>query len=104
MRFARFSLLIAVASLGLHAADWDKSGNNLLNGTYYFRQVYWVIGDSSGDLSRAITLYGNIKFDGNGNYSITSSENAKVVDSNSGTGNLTATGTYSISASGYGFM
>jgi uncharacterized protein (TIGR03437 family) len=58
-------------------------------------------------LSEAATVYGNIVFDGNGNYSIIAADNAVYIDaSSSGTsaGALVTTGTYSISASGYGFI
>jgi len=106
MKFARLFLLMLVMSAGAMqaATSWDNSGNSMLNGTYYFRQVVYAIADQYGDLGQAIALYGNIKFDGNGNYSITTAENARVLDSSSGLAVLTATGTYSIAASGFGFM
>ena len=47
---------------------FDSSGNSLLNGTYYFRDVTWVVGDNSGNLARGIVLTGTMNFDGNGNY------------------------------------
>lgn len=103
MKFARFLVLLAAAG-AIQAQTWDTSGNSMLNGTYYFRQVYYVIGDEYGDLSEAVSIYGNISFDGNGNYSIAS---AKVLDSASGSAipqNFTTTGTYSIASSGYGFL
>src|SRR5271163_4710147 len=70
-------LLCAAAS----AQTWDSSGNGLLKGTYYFREVVWIVGDSSGDLTQAISFYGNISFDGNGNYTLS---NSQVLDSNVG--------------------
>jgi uncharacterized protein (TIGR03437 family) len=85
------------------AQTWDNSGNGLLKGNYYFRQVVWLVGDNAGDLSEAISLFGSINFDGNGAYTI----NGQVMDSNSQMGqpqNYTANGTYSIAASGYGFL
>jgi len=98
------TLTLLIASLAPHAGaqNFDTTGNNLLQGTYYFREVIWVIGDTSGDLGRAISTYGNISFDGNGNYNIT---NTQVFDSNNGAPQTYATtGTYSISASGFGFL
>ncbi len=84
------------------AQTWDNSGNNLLQGTYYFRQVIWLVGDNSGGLSRAIAIYGNINFDGNGNYTLA---NAQINDSRASViQNITGSGTYSISASGLGFL
>lgn len=103
MRFGRLFLLLTAAAAA-QAQTWDNSGNSMLNGTYYFRQVLYLVGDQYGDLGGAIALYGNIVFDGNGNYSITASQNARVLDSSAGFGVLTATGTYSIAASGYGFI
>lgn len=91
------ALLCAVAG----AQTLDSSGNGLLQGTYYFREVVWQVGDSAGDLSEAASLYGNISFDGNGNYSIS---NAQIYDSGSGLGTFSTTGTYTLSASGYGTL
>ena len=82
----------------------------MLKGTYYFRSVYYVIGDQYGDLGEAVTIYGGITFDGNGNYSITTANGAQYLDYSYeyeqpyGGGAFTATGTYSISSSGYGFI
>ena len=88
------------------AQTWDNSGNGLLKGTYYFREVAWQVGDNSGDLQEAASVYGNITFDGNGNWAITSASGAQVMDSNNNAPqtNFTASGTYSIAASGYGSM
>ncbi len=88
------------------AQTWDNSGNGLLKGTYYFREVAWVVGDNSGDLQEAASVYGNITFDGNGNWAITTASGAQVMDSNNSAPqtNFTASGTYSIAASGYGSM
>ena len=90
--------------LAAQAQTWDTSGNGMLSGTYYFRQVIYIIGDQYGDLGEAISLYGNITFDGNGGYTLTSGQ-WLAFDSSVGTAQTgNATGTYSISASGYGFV
>jgi uncharacterized protein (TIGR03437 family) len=94
-----FALMFLCAIAG--AQTFDSSGNGLLKGTYYFREVFWVVGDSAGDLSQATALYGTISFDGNGNYSVSG---AQVYDSGNGLGNFSITGTYTISASGYGTL
>jgi uncharacterized protein (TIGR03437 family) len=85
----------------LFAQSLDNSGNHLLNGAYYFRHILYG-GDSAGDITRAIAVYGGITFDGNGNYTI----NAMVSDSGSGTAPtaFSTPGTYTISASGFGFI
>ena len=84
------------------AQVWDTSGNGLLSGIYYFREVAYVVGDNNGDLSEAVAIYGGINFDGHGRYTITG---ASVYDSSVGAPqSFSTSGTYSISASGYGFL
>ena len=102
MKLARWLVLLCAATGWQAAAQtWDTSGNSMLNGTYYFREVVYVGSTSTGTLTRAIALYGNIVFNGSGTYSI----NSLVMDSSSGVQQTyTTTGTYSISASGYGFL
>jgi uncharacterized protein (TIGR03437 family) len=77
----------------------------MLNGTYYFRQVAFFL-SSTGSLSEADALYGTIAFNGNGTYSFT---NCLLYDSGYGLNTCAAfgvptSGTYSIAASGYGFL
>ena len=83
--------------------SWDSSGNSLLNGTYYFREVVYLVSDTSGDLSRALALYGNVTFNGAGSCTFS---NMTVVDSNSSSLESinSTTETYSIAASGQGFF
>lgn len=83
------------------APSWDSSGNNLLNGTYYFRQVYYLPSSyGDGSLADAYCAYGSINFDGKGNYGMT----VTYFDAY-GSGQQGATkGTYTIAASGYGFL
>jgi uncharacterized protein (TIGR03437 family) len=99
MKLARLMALLWAATGWQAFAQWDTSGNNMLNGTYYFREVIFV--SSSGSVSRGIALYGNISFNGSGTYSI----NCLVMDSSYGAQQTyTTSGTYSIAASGYGFL
>src|SRR5580698_11177873 len=84
------------------AQSWDTSGNGLLNGTYYFRQVMWLGGyNSANDLKEAIAVYGNIVFGGDGTYTLTAK--AVAAPDNAVT-SITGRGTYAIAASGYGYM
>jgi uncharacterized protein (TIGR03437 family) len=97
-------LLLMVVGLPASAqcVGLDNGGNNLLLGKYYFRHVIYQVGDNAGDLGRAIALYGNINFGGDGTYTITGSS---IIDSNAGVvQTFTANGTYSISATGYGYL
>jgi uncharacterized protein (TIGR03437 family) len=104
MRIWRFLSLILIAAAA-QAQRWDNSGNSLLNGTYYFRHVVYILnGDQYGDLGDAIVLYGQIQFNGNGTYTIAASQNAVILDAQYGYGSLVTSGTYSIAASGYGFI
>ena len=93
------ALLTTAVAIPASAQVWDFTGNNLLNGTYVFREVIYVP-DSAGNVSRAIAAYGNIVFNGNGSYTIT----GNAVDSSAGSGAYTTRGTYSIAPNGYGFM
>jgi len=80
---------------------FDSSGDGKLNGTYYFRQVLYVPVEVGYDY---ISIMGNISFDGNGNYTLS---NATILDASTGSStpqSLSATGTYSISASGEGLI
>ena len=106
MRFAQL-LLVVSAAAGFQASaqttGWDTSGNGMLNGTYYFRQVVYQLSSSAdGSLADAASLYGTVSFSGTGTYTM----NATLVD-------LAAqqlqpvtgvAGTYSIAASGQGFL
>jgi uncharacterized protein (TIGR03437 family) len=93
-------LLPTAAAWQASAQTWDTSGNGMLTGTYYFRQVVWVVGNGNGDLQHAVALYGQINFDGNGNYTASGQKNDSSVSS--GPAAFTVSGTYKISASGYG--
>jgi hypothetical protein len=84
------------------AQTWDNTGNNLLNGTYYFRNVSYHVADSAGDLDYAAALYGTINFDGNGNYTMNAPWLVDSGGNNQASSNVT--GTYTIAASGFGFL
>jgi uncharacterized protein (TIGR03437 family) len=106
VRIFKFSLMfLTLASFWTASAQsWDNTGDKLLNGTYYFRHVLWDVSTTNqdGSLGAAIAAYGQINFDGNGNYSVS----AQLYDGSSGSAPsaYNVSGTYSIAASGYGFM
>ena len=94
-------LVLLLGALPAAGQAWDTTGNGQLNGTYYFREVSYAT-DQSGDITDGTSAYGNITFSGSGTYSITI---AQVFDVSEGeVEQYSLTGTYSISASGYGFM
>ena len=103
MRLLRALLLISMAT-GLFAqtSTWDTSGNGMLNGQYYFRHVLYVLSSTGdGSLYDELAVYGTVTFNGAGAYTM----NATLVDIQaqqlqSGT----LSGTYSIAASGQGFL
>jgi uncharacterized protein (TIGR03437 family) len=103
MKLLRALLMISMAT-GLFAqtANWDTSGNGMLNGQYYFRHVLYVLSNAGdGSLSDALSVYGTVTFNGTGTYSM----NATVLDAANGSINSgTLSGTYSIAASGQGFL
>jgi uncharacterized protein (TIGR03437 family) len=94
-------LFFASASHVFAQAGWDNSGNSMLNGTYYFRQVVYIL-SNSGNLSDAGCFYGTVTFNGSGGYTMS---NTQLVDLAAQT--VTApnpTGTYSVAASGQTVM
>ena len=114
--------LVSVVVLGWGLTVWgqtpafDSSGNGLLNGSYYFREVIYVVGDLSGSLGHAYSVYGTINFDGAGKYTITGGQ---VMDSTLGlpdplacfvsgttcsSSGAAVSGTYTLAASGYGAL
>jgi uncharacterized protein (TIGR03437 family) len=107
MRLATAILIFSVAAALPAVAQTpvaDSSGNGMLSGTYYFRDVVYGLSDSSGDLAVAGVAYGNITFSGSGTWTISS---AMELDTESGAtkpGAFTGSGTYAIGASGYGYM
>jgi|CZKX01.1.fsa_nt_gi uncharacterized protein (TIGR03437 family) len=82
--------------------SFDSSGDSLLTGTYYFRDINYVVADSSGDLKEAMAIYGTITFNGMGGYTV----NGVLNDSSQPQPQTlsSTTGTYTISASGYGYI
>jgi uncharacterized protein (TIGR03437 family) len=102
MKVARALLLMSMAT-GLFAQTWDTSGNGMLNGQYYFRHVLYVLSSTAGNgtLSDAYALYGTMTFNGTGAYTMAAIASQ---GSTGQVGNVTTPGTYSIAASGQGFL
>lgn len=94
MKNFRVGLVLLAATFPGIAQTWDNTGNKKLNGIYYFREVTLTSSD-------AYATYGTITFT-NGTYSI----NGQGLQFSTGApaAGFTANGSYSISASGYGFI
>ena len=95
-------LLTACAWQSSAQPAFDSSGDELLNGTYYMRQVFYFI-SGQGTLDGTINVQGAITFSGTGTYSFSGS----VLDSAASplqVNTLTTVGTYVISASGEGYI
>jgi uncharacterized protein (TIGR03437 family) len=95
MRNLRAALILAAAVWPVTAQVWDNTGNHLLSGTYYFREVTFTSAEAS-------VVYGTIDFSG-GSYSI-NAQQLEGTEESEGLGAFSASGNYSISASGFGFI
>ncbi len=84
---------------------FDNTGNSLLNGTYYFREVVYSVADTGGDLSGEYAAFGTISFNGAGGYSIGNVTFNQCSSSGCNQQTLPATsGAFTFSASGYGYF
>jgi uncharacterized protein (TIGR03437 family) len=90
--------LMASLSAPLAAQVFDNTGNGMLSGSYYFREVLFTSTDE-------VAVYGNISFSAG-----TTNISAQIIDCNFNSGSCTgpspysSSGTYSISASGFGYI
>ncbi len=99
MRFATPFAAAALSFSGgaLLAQTFDASGNSMLNGAYYMRDVAYSSVSEVGVIGLAQTLYGMITFDGQGHYQL----NGQLVNSTSSVVSpYEVSGTYSVMPSG----
>jgi hypothetical protein len=104
---------LAIMLLGALAAPvwangpaYDASGNGNLNGTYYFRQVAYGT-DQSGDITEGIALNGSLIFYADGTFAMPIGANEYDYEGqglNGGPSTSVFSGTYTLSASGLGYM
>jgi uncharacterized protein (TIGR03437 family) len=91
-----FIALAGCFAISARAQTFDTSGNGLLNGDYFVRELALIV-NTSGALAQAFNASGTISFDGNGNYTF----NGQILDSNVGTPqNASFSGTYSVESNG----
>jgi uncharacterized protein (TIGR03437 family) len=94
-------LLLAATGLALAGGPaWDSSGSGQLNGTYNFRQVQYY-SDGDGNVGQQVAYFGTISFSGTGTYALGGGNTVLTTGSPIG---IFASGTYSVAASGYGFL
>ena len=102
MKNAKLLLYLLVVLAGqMVGQTWDTSGDKLLKGPYFFRQIVWIPSSDGLKLGEAASLSGNIVFDGTGNYTVSGT---LVSMTTAAPKAYSATGTYSIAASGHGFI
>jgi uncharacterized protein (TIGR03437 family) len=95
-------LFVACAWQSSAQPAFDSSGDGLLNGAYYMRQVFYFI-SGQGTLDETVNVQGTITFSGTGSYSFSGS----VLDSAASplqVNTFTTVGTYVISPSGEGYI
>lgn len=80
---------------------FDPGGDNLLNGTYYMRQVFYFV-DGAGAITGTMNVQGTIMFSGTGVYTFTGSLLNSAATPPTST--FSTTGNYSISGNGEGFI
>lgn len=97
-------LLLGACAWQSSAQSFDSSGDGLLNGAYYCRQVLYFVTDQAGDIGDYMNVQGTITFNGSGAYTFSGS----ILDSAASTyptpQTFTGSGSYVISASGEGYM
>jgi uncharacterized protein (TIGR03437 family) len=102
MKAALVLLLAGVCAGAQPQPAWDSSGNALLNGTYYFREVLWIADEQASTLlDEALSHYGTISFNGQGGYVIHGTEFSSV---DQRARPYSISGQYAISAAGFGYL
>ena len=96
------NILIVFAALvpmsALRAQTFDTSGNGLLHGDYFVREVLIANQHSDGTISSASSAVGVATFDGKGNYTFTGQGMSSSSGANS---KLSLTGTYKLASNGF---
>jgi uncharacterized protein (TIGR03437 family) len=78
--------------------SFDNSGNSMLKGAYFVRQVLLVADSNSSAITQAVSLTGTMTFDGNGNYSFSGQQLNSA--NQAAASNYTVSGVYAVSSSG----
>jgi uncharacterized protein (TIGR03437 family) len=94
----RSVLLVACLAPGLlPAQSFDNSGNSLLQGSYFIRQVLFQTFNSGYAPTQAISLTGMVTFSGSGSYTLTGQQSTS---GSSSVVTVSLSGAYAVSSSG----
>jgi uncharacterized protein (TIGR03437 family) len=97
-------LALAVLPARSFAQTFDLSGDKLLNGAYYLRQVFYFANSATGAVGRKINIQGTMTFLGNGGYKFSGTILDAAAASFPTPQPLSVSGAYAMSASGFGYM
>jgi uncharacterized protein (TIGR03437 family) len=92
-------VLAAACVASANGQNFDNSGNGTLTGTYFLRQVLTAnLDPNTSAIGRAVSIVGNMTFDGKGNYNFS----GQILDTSVGTSAApyTVSGTYSLESNG----
>jgi len=78
--------------------NFDNSGNGMLKGAYFVRQVFTELDETTSDIIQAVSLTGTMTFDGNGNYSFSGQQLNSA--NQTAASSYTISGAYAVSSSG----
>src|SRR5947207_14581599 len=98
---AVFTMSIAPVTLSGQAVpqNVDTSGNSLLTGTYFVRQILFTNISNTGAIGRGRSLSGTASFDGNGHYTFTGQSSDSTANSGQAQ-NYNFSGTYAVTSGG----
>ena len=109
--FISMKTKLTVLVFFLGACSWqagaqtiDSTGDALLSGTYYMRQVLYFYSVQDGELVETVNVQGNISFDGAGSYSFSGSSLNSTTTPVVMVQPFTSTGTYAIDGGGQGYI
>jgi uncharacterized protein (TIGR03437 family) len=90
-------ILLCAFTISISAQTVDSTGNGMLKGPYFVRQVLTLPDQNTSAITNATSILGTITFDGAGKYSFT----GQKMESTGGTASAYSTnGTYSVASNG----
>ena len=101
VRRAGQSIMLARARTRLFTPEqsFDTSGDGVLNGAYFVRQILALTDQTTSAITRAVSLTGTMTFDGKGDYTFSGQE-LDTTNGNTVQPYSVTSGTYAVSSSG----